>query len=303
MFISIILDQNVTNDKVGNLSLVNNVVKVKDLEFFAKVCLKYHICCGTFFNNKRKLEDFKEIWFLQYDFDNGTNVDTVIEKLSGYNFVIMASKNHLKEKNDGKGIIPRFHVFIPLQTPITDEEYYKHIIKKYAKKWNFNIDKQSIDATRYFYKHSAFLYGCKTKFNFDANTGQNKLEWASEKQKEAKENEDVMNFLEEQNKINNITYSERIKAAKIMISEKVGESISGNGGDKNTFIALCYAVRCGLNDSGIKEVADWYNLSYCTPKWNQRELLHKIKYAKKLVKMSSFLSPQYLMKIIKNKGF
>lgn len=303
MQISIIADDLVSNDKSGFLSSVSGFTNVKDLEMFAKICLKYHICCGLFFNNKRNLENFREIWFLQFDFDTGVSHEEVIKKIGPQaNMVVMASKNHMKDKNDGKGVIPRFHVFLPLQSPINDADYYYYCVKHFAKKWDLPIDKQVSDATRYMFKHSQCLYMNKSKWNLDVS-GVLKLGWLSEQRQIEEENQRRSQKLVEENKKYNITFEERYEAAKKLIKEYVGESVQGCSGDVTTFKAMCYGIKCGLNEEYMKQFSDWYNSSYCKPPWTKKALQHKIKCAKKKVLSGDYFSIKYLLKIINKENF
>jgi hypothetical protein len=298
MQISIIADELVSTDKSGYLGNVSGFVTVKDLEMFAKICLKYHICCGLFFNNKRNLEDFREIWFLQFDFDNGITHEEVIKKIGkNVNMVIMASKNHLKDKNDGKGAIPRFHVFLPLQKQIVEPDFYHFCVKYLAKKWDVPIDPQATDSTRYMFKHSKCLYIQNGGWNFDVESVV-KLKWKMELEEQEKENQKRTEWLKKDNANFNITFEERMVAAKKLIREYVGDSVSGMGGDVTTFKAMCYGVKCGLTDDILKEFANWYNDTFCKPKWSNKALLHKIKCAKKRVQSGDMLSARYIMKII-----
>ena len=58
----------------------------------------------------------------------------IVSKLSkfSYRYIILASKNHNRDKGDGNGIIERFHVFIPVSIPITDQTFYKSCIKSFS---------------------------------------------------------------------------------------------------------------------------------------------------------------------------
>lgn len=305
MQISIISDELVSNDKGGYLSKVSGYATIKDLEMFAKVCLKYHICCGLFFENNRNLDSFREIWFLQFDFDTGISHEEIINRIGkdSVNIVIMASKNHLKDKNDGKGAIPRFHVFLPLKSPITDSDFYHYCIKYYAKKWNIPIDKQVSDATRYMFKHSKCLYINNSKWNMDVTTGMVKLSWLAEQKHAEEENQKRTEQLAQDNRNYNITFDERLDAAKKMVQDYVGESVEGHGGDVNTFKAICYGIKCGLNDDYMRTFSDWYNSTYCRPVWTKKALQHKIKCAKKRIQSGDFFSAKYIMKIIKKEDF
>lgn len=295
--ISVISDDMITHDKTGYLGNVSGFVKVKDLDMFAKICLKYHICCGLFFHNKRNLKDFREIWFLQFDFDNGTSYESIVEKLKKYNIVIMASKNHLIDKGDGKGIIPRFHVFLPLAKPIIDAEYYHYLIKKMAKDWDIGIDTQATDATRYMFKHSQVLFKQDdADWNFDPTHYE--MGWKSYKMREEIQNNEKTEILKKENKKYQVSFQDRMNAAKKMVGDYIGDAIQGMDGDRTTFAAMCYGVKCGLTDIHLQEFSDWYNINHCKPLWSKKALQHKIKSAKKRVKSGDFYHPNYIIKVI-----
>lgn len=296
MKISIINDDKIMNNKAGDLGTISSVLEIDNLKDFAKVCLKHHICCGTFRNNIRNLEKLEKIWFLQYDFDDGTTVESVIEKLKEYNMVILASKNHMIDKNDGRGIIPRFHVFLPMSEPLDNVKFYSWLIKYLAEKFQLQIDRRAIDSTRYFYKHSKFLYGKANAENI--RPGFYYPNYCFHVAKENALNEKKEEFLNKQNEKYGISSYDRLQAAKKLIEEKVGSSISGYGGNNNTYVATCYCVDCGLNTSQIWEVMNWYNDNFCNPKWKKNQLENKIKYATKLVQIKDYYPPQKILKII-----
>lgn len=295
--ISVITDDMITHDKTGYLGEVSGYTSVKDLDTFAKICLKYHICCGLFFHNKRNLEDFREIWFLQFDFDTGTTYESVIDKIQKYNMVVMASKNHMVNKEDGKGPIPRFHVFLPLAKPITNPEYYHYLIKKMAKDWDIDIDPQATDATRYMFKHSRLLFKRESEWNFDPTHYE--MGWKAFKMREEQDNIEKTALLKEENKKYSVSFQDRMEAAKKLVESYLGDAIQGSDGDRTTFAAMCYGVKCGLTDTHLQDFSDWYNIHHCTPLWTTKALQHKIKSAKKRVKSGDFFHPNYIMKIIK----
>lgn len=298
MQISIIADDLVKSDKAGYLGNVSGFTTINGLEMFAKICLKYHICCALFFNKKRNLDDFREIWFLQFDFDNGITCEEVISKLgSSTNVVVMASKNHMKDKNDGKGQIPRFHVFLPLTKPITDPDFYHFIVKSFAKRMQIPIDPQATDATRYMYKHSKCLHIKETGWNTEI-TDKHMLEWNAENERIRKENEERTEKLKKDNAAYQITFDDRYAAAQKLVGDYVGQSVEGMGGDRTTFKAMCYGIKCGLNESFLLKFANWYNDNFCNPKWSSKALTHKIKSAKKKVLSGDCLHPKYIMKVI-----
>lgn len=298
MQISIIDNKLVSNDKKGNLSKVSKVVDIKNMKMFAAIALKYHICCGIFNDGIRRIDHLNNIHFLQFDFDDGKiSVDDIKAKFPFHNMIILASKSHMIDKKDGKGEIPRFHVFLPLKTPINNAEFYSFLVKYIAYRQEIPIDRRAVDCTRYFFKHSKLLYGRIS--GEDLNPLEYEDNFKKEKDEKDRKRRDQERKLEETNKNSNITIHDRKEAAKILISKRVPESIQGHEGNNNTFIAACYAVRFGLPESQIYEILDWYNINYCKPKWNKRELDNKVKYAKLKVDYSDYFTPSYIIYILK----
>jgi len=296
MQISIIEESLVKDDKSGNLSKISQVIDINNLNDFSTIALQTHICCGIFKDNIRRLVNFEYINFLQYDFDNGTSPEEVIKIFRRYNKVILASKNHMLDKNDGKGIIPRFHLFLQLDSPVTDYEFYSFIIKRIADDEKIAIDRRSVDATRYFYKHSDILHVMTARENIISKNY--KPFYDDYNRKKDLEDDERLKYLENSNKKYSITSDQRYKAAKQLVQTKVKASISGNGGNNNTFNVACYGVKCGLNDAALKDLLNWYNDNYCFPKWSKSGIDNKIKYAKKIVKYSDHFTPPYIFKII-----
>jgi hypothetical protein len=103
----------------------------------------------------------KEIQFLSYDFDNGVASKDIHKLAWDYNHVVLASTNHLVDKQDGKGVQERFHLFIKLDKPITDPIMYRFICKHFADnilKCPKKSDSSVMEMSRYFYKHKEILY-------------------------------------------------------------------------------------------------------------------------------------------------
>jgi hypothetical protein len=71
----------------------------------------------------------------------------------------MGSKNHLKDKGDGKGIIQRFHLYIELDSPIDNVEYYKFLWCKIGDTFKWDLDVSCKTPTKYAFKHPSALAG------------------------------------------------------------------------------------------------------------------------------------------------
>ena len=158
---SLIADYLVNENKSGNLASVSETWDLAGLEDFTEIATHAHIAPAVFRENKRDGIHFISTDFLSFDFDDGIQTaERVHAQLSGriFNHALLASKNHLKDKGDGRGIIQRFHAFIPLSEPIHDRLLYKFAVKKIAKLLGWKTDQACSDSTRYFYRHRETLF-------------------------------------------------------------------------------------------------------------------------------------------------
>ena len=161
MKFSIIDESKISPDKSGYLSHVDYIATVDTLSEFASALTQYHIAPATFVDGHRSQSNIESIEFVCFDFDDGkVTSDKIHNQLvsAKLNHVIVGSKNHLKDKGDGKGIIERFHVFIPLDSPINSIPLYKEMAKALPMIHNWSVDRSCSDASRYFYRHSSILY-------------------------------------------------------------------------------------------------------------------------------------------------
>ncbi len=160
MKISLIYPDRVSESKGGFLSHVDDVAEFDTLDEFAEIALGTHIAPGVFIENRKKQDCLQGIQFLCFDFDDGTITAEEVHNqlMHKVNHVILGSKNHLKDKGDGRGIIERFHVFIPTDKPIATPELYRYIYDKVSAFYRWDIDTNCKDAARYFYQHSQSLY-------------------------------------------------------------------------------------------------------------------------------------------------
>lgn len=181
MKISLIHSDNVDANKKLNVNAVQDVVDVDNVEELSYYALNAHIALATFGNIEfnplwtqneyivnacsgstqmwKYLSNVEQTQFLSFDFDSGKHRSSDIHiDLEGYNHVILGSKNHLKDKGDGKGPIERFHIFIPTIQRITDCGLYKYIIQTISKVAHWEIDKACMEASHYYFKHSQELF-------------------------------------------------------------------------------------------------------------------------------------------------
>lgn len=63
---------------------------------------------------------------------------------------------------------------------------------------------------------------------------------------------------------------------------KLPPAISGAGGHDATFRAACCLVRFGLTDGDAMILLRQWNGTHCQPPWTERELIHKLKDARRV---------------------
>jgi hypothetical protein len=121
----------------------------------------------VFNDNLRRKSSLLSTDWLVYDFDDGTPSARIHQIFGGDNYrgwrlnhLIAGSKNHLRDKGDGRGSIERFHIIIPLCTPITEADFYSALWAEFARLFlpRLTPDPACKDVTRYLAKHSAMLF-------------------------------------------------------------------------------------------------------------------------------------------------
>lgn len=60
-------------------------------------------------------------------------------------------------------------------------------------------------------------------------------------------------------------------------------AVSGSGGHKTTFAVACMCWRHCENFDTVHEAMTWYNQNRCNPTWTEKEILHKVLSAQKIV--------------------
>lgn len=127
--------------------------------------LKQIVCtsifrCDETGKPRRKTEYFICANGLPLDFDSGEfsmiQVRDVLEHY-GYKYIIMPSKNHLKQKDD-KPPCERFHVYLFPSRPITTVAAYKATLKKLFEIFNNSTDEHCSDVTRCFYPSQTIAF-------------------------------------------------------------------------------------------------------------------------------------------------
>jgi hypothetical protein len=158
---SFLSDERVKDDKSGILSYVDGKIKHK-WESIPKLVTQYHTTQGIFKDNKRCNDNFLEAEYIVLDFDEGilspeTILDTI--KQEGISCHLMGSKNHMVDKGDGKGIIPRCHLYMPIDVPITTVGDYRLLVDAVLAElgWDKAVDIASKRAVQYWFKKKHHL--------------------------------------------------------------------------------------------------------------------------------------------------
>lgn len=104
----------------------------------------------------RKGENFIEADCIMFDLDNAHSDDPDTWQTEGdlfetfpVSFYMVQSRNYMKPK-DGKEPREKWHVYMPLRTPITDPEAYAHLMNDMLALYPF-IDANAKDTARFFY--------------------------------------------------------------------------------------------------------------------------------------------------------
>lgn len=171
MIFSYYSDSQVCDDKSGYLGKFSGRLEGNSFNEINNILLNYHTCASIFKDDYRKNDNFIEAHAIVFDFDSGINkLEDIKKQCMGLRHLIYASKNHLIDKNDGKGAIERFHIYFFLDKPITTIELYKFIWKRFEKHNNWTLDKSCCTPTKYFYKHKKLLGGDNTKITLNVDT-------------------------------------------------------------------------------------------------------------------------------------
>lgn len=301
---------NCLNDKKMIENKVTNV-EISKIREFLSLLLRETVTICSFKNGKKMGADIASMPLLVFDFDDGTTLEDVVSKVQQYRYVIAGSKNHMKDKGDGKGIIPRFHLFLFLsEVKELTPDFYRFLWEKCTKfVFKFNADKQAKDALRHLSPHSCILsVGNGKPFNvtpWETRFQEHKLR----ERAIAEEREKVLK--EEQEK-STVDYNSRLILGKKIIEELGRDSVSGSGGHNAIFGVCCKLWSSGLYESDVERFAREYNAKRCSPPWKDKDLMHKIQDAKKhVINKCSFWHPNTIRTMtntwddlrIKVKGF
>ena len=161
-------DDQVSEDKSGKLGRFSRILTYSSMKELSDIILKHHGVAGRFLNNYRNGNSLIESYCLFFDFDSGkdnwmdvaSRLNLIANKdfgTSSLSFVIAASKSHMMDKEDGKGVIQRFHLYIELDYPISEVDYYKFIWEYFEERLGWTLDRSCKTPTKYSFKHREIL--------------------------------------------------------------------------------------------------------------------------------------------------
>ncbi len=144
---------NVTGDKTN--CVYPNRCEVTDIDSMIEVAKFDHVC-AEYRNNYRSKANFIRANVLQMDVDNDSSDDSkdwttvadINKTFAGYNFIIVYSRNHMKEKN-GRAARPKFHVYFLIEET-QDMDYYEKLKEALHAQYPF-FDGNALGAHRFFY--------------------------------------------------------------------------------------------------------------------------------------------------------
>jgi hypothetical protein len=137
----------------GNQTNLSRDWRAEEFQFSSEEEVKELLCKfayspHVFSEGKRKQENWEETpGCIIADRDDGKSIAEICELFKNYQFIIITSRNHLREK-DGKPAVERFHLILPLARPIKDPESYKKLA---AASVFEGFDPTVFECARYFY--------------------------------------------------------------------------------------------------------------------------------------------------------
>ena len=285
---SVINDNVIGADKRMYTDTVSGKAKCA-FEKLGEVMVNHHIAVGIYTDNIKRCKNLISTDLLIFDFDDGTqSVEEATADIKEYDYILVGSKNHLKDKGDGKGIIPRFHLIIKLKESIVDSEFYGWLASEIATKLKFKNDHNVKDSARYLYKHSSVIETNITGKSLDPSAFTSS--YARHKKSEADFQAARQKRMERILATRELDINDRTEACKAYIVQHLDPAICGNGqADVNFFKVACTAVKCGAN---MMEILNWFNQHLCTEPQSKKYLDSKRKKAEN--KVSDIWSDKFL---------
>lgn len=139
-------------EKGGNTYYAHRVtIKTKEDLMSA---VKFDHVAGVFYENRRSIKNFlwSDVIFLDVDNDHTERPEDwmtpekIIEDFNDLEMYIVPSRNHWKDKRNGKNPRPKFHLYIPIPLCKNAESYAK--LKVSLQKGRPYIDANALDAAR-----------------------------------------------------------------------------------------------------------------------------------------------------------
>lgn len=156
--------QELRSDKEQTDYVLTGATLKGQLHEFSTLLINFGVCPATFrmYQNvfMRKEETVLFCDWACFDYDDGTSVQAVIDILLEHNLnhIMAGSMNHNKDKNDGNGVLPRFHVFIPTDEEIKCPLTYKDVVTATSIKYGITgFDESCKEIARFFAVHSQIL--------------------------------------------------------------------------------------------------------------------------------------------------
>lgn len=161
MNVSILDPKPITENKAGQPVYISNVAEFADCYDLGLIACHNHIAFGIYLPAYRHGDNWQYADFAGFDFDSGQSAQVIHEQLrsENINHVIVSSKNHLRDKEDGRGIIERFHVLIPFNARVKDSCLYSFITMYLSRTLKWNVDKGvTKNACAYYFQSREVLY-------------------------------------------------------------------------------------------------------------------------------------------------
>ncbi len=129
---------------------IYQVDNLKDLCFYINYQNGYETAWSPIIwnNFERKQKNFKSSRLIALDIDSGCSIEHAKFLFKDYEFLILTTKSHLKEKNGE--INERFRIILVLEKNIESLDEFFSLMIYLKNKYNF-IDKQCLDAARLFF--------------------------------------------------------------------------------------------------------------------------------------------------------
>ena len=130
-------------------------VEVTDIEGMKEVIAFDHVC-ANYTNNYRSKDNFIEADVIPMDIDNSGSdnpvmwmtQERIIETFKDYEFILVPSRNHMKEK-DGKSARPKWHIYFRI-IKTNSADTYESLKKRLQKMYPF-FDPDALGAARFIY--------------------------------------------------------------------------------------------------------------------------------------------------------